>query len=108
MKKAGRTKDNAYDWQRWYNGSLYVGVVNAGHERRRQIVIRLPFDFKRVVQYPSGLTIIQPNKQGKLTIDSFQHKLIPVQMYKASQQSTRRLYFLMYECDVVVWRFDPK
>ena len=34
VKEAGRTSDSVYNWQRWYNDNLYVGIVNAGHERR--------------------------------------------------------------------------
>ena len=108
VKPAGRTKDEVYNWQRWYNGSLYVGIVNAGHERRMQVTIDLPFPFQRVLQYPSGLTVITPDKNGALTMDSFNHERIPIQFSVAENNSTRKLEFLMYECDVVVWRFIPK
>lgn len=108
VKPAGRTRDEVYNWQRWYNGSLYVGIVNAGHERRMQVTIDLPFPFQRVMQYPSGLTVITPDKNGALTMDSFNHERIPIQFSVAENNSTRKLEFLMYECDVVVWRFIPK
>ncbi len=108
VKPAGRTKDDVYNWQRWHNGSLYVGIVNAGHERRMKVTIDLPFSFQRVMQYPSGLTVITPDKQGELTIDSFNHDLIPIQFSAAESNSTRKLDFFMYECDVVVWRFIPQ
>ena len=108
VKPAGRTRDEVYNWQRWYNGSLYIGIVNAGHERRMQVTIDLPFPFQRVMQYPSGLTVITPDKNGALTMDSFNHERIPIQFSVAENNSTRKLEFLMYECDVVVWRFIPK
>jgi len=107
VKEAGRTEDNVYHWQRWHNGSLYVGIVNAGHERCMKVTVELPFKFQRVMQYPSGLTVIRPNKQGELTIDSFHHGLIPVQFTVADKNSTEKLEFFMYECDVVVWQFIP-
>ena len=117
VKEAGRTKDNVYDWQRWHDGKLFVGVVNAGYERRVQVTIELPFEFEQVMLYPSGLRVIQPNKAGKVVFDSIDYDRIPVQMNKIDRasdgkvtvyNSTRRLDFFMYECDVVVWRFDPK
>ena len=107
VKEAGRTEDEVYHWQRWYGGSLYVGIVNAGDERRMKVAVELPFAFERVMQYPSGLPVIEPGPDGELAIDSFQHELIPVQFSKAEDNSTRRLEFFMYECDVVVWRFIP-
>ena len=96
-----------YNWQRWHNGDLYVGIVNAGHERRMQGIVELPFRFRQVRQYHSGLAVITPNNEGKLTIDSFDHELIPVQFSAAENNSTERLEFFMYECDAVVWRFLP-
>jgi len=108
VKIAGRTRDSVYNWQRWHNGDLYVGIVNAGHERRMKVTVELPSNFKRVMQYPSGLTVIKPEKNGKLTIKSFSHELIPVQMTIAKNNSTKKLEFFMYECDVVVWRFITK
>ena len=105
VKEAGRTRDDVYHWQRWHNGSLYVGVVNAGHERRMKVTVELPTAFQLVRQYPSGLSVIAPDKMGRLTIDSFQHDRIPDQFTPAELNSTRKLEFFMYECDVVVWRF---
>ena len=107
VKPAGRTSDEVYNWQRWHNGSLYVGIVNAVHERRMQVTLELPFAFQRVMQYPSGLTVITPGENGGLTIDSFNHQHIPVQFSTAAKNSTRKLEFFMYECDAVVWRFIP-
>jgi hypothetical protein len=107
VKEAGRTEDEVYHWQRWHEDSLYVGIVNAGYERRMKVTVELPFTFKRVMQYPSGLTAIAPNENAELTIDSFQHELIPVQFSAAKENSTERLEFYMYECDTVVWRFIP-
>ena len=49
--------------------------------------------------------MITADKRGRLTIDSFQHDRIPVQFTSAELNSTRKLEFFMYECDVVVWRF---
>ena len=72
-----------------------------------KVTVELPFKFQRVVQYPSGLTAITPNENGELTIDSFQHELIPVQFSAAKENSTEKLEFFMYECDTVVWRFIP-
>ena len=43
-----------------------------------------------------------------IMIDSFNHDLIPVQFSAAESNSTRKLDFFMYECDVVVWRFIPQ
>ena len=82
--------------------------VAAGHERRMKVTVDLPFQFQRVMQYPSGLAVITPDKQGELTIDSFNHDLIPIQFSVAKNNSTRKLDFFMYECDVVVWRFIPQ
>ncbi|MBM79580.1 MAG: hypothetical protein CMJ78_03175 [Planctomycetaceae bacterium] len=104
VKEAGRTKDNVYHWQRRHNGSLYVGIVNAGHERRMKVTVELPFAFQRVMQYPKGLTVIQPNEDAELTID---YERIPVQFMPAESNSPRKLDFFMYECDTVVWRFNP-
>jgi hypothetical protein len=73
-----------------------------------KVTVELPSNFKRVMQYPSGLTVIKPEKNGKLTIKSFSHELIPVQMTIAKNNSTKKLEFFMYECDVVVWRFITK
>lgn len=107
VKEAGRTNDDVYNWQRWHNGNLYVGIVNAGHERRMKVTVELPFRFEQVMQYPSGLTVIAPNTNGELTIDSFSHDLIPVQLTEAKNQSTGMIEFFMYECDVIVWRIVP-
>ena len=95
-------------WQRWYNGSLHVGIVNAAYERRMKVTVDLPIEFQRVMQYPSGLTVTTPNQQGQLTFDSFHYELIPIQFSVAENNSTRKLDFLMYGCDVVVWRFIPQ
>ncbi len=107
VKEAGRTKDEVYHWQRWHEDSLYVGIVNAGYERRMKVTVELPFRFMRVMQYPSGLPVITPNANAELTIDSFEHALIPVQFSAAKENSTEKLEFFMYECDAVVWRFLP-
>jgi hypothetical protein len=107
VKEAGRTHDEVYNWQRRHNDSIYVGIVNAGHERRMKVTVELPFAFERVMQYPSGLTVIAPSPEDELTIDSFQHELIPVQFLAAEDNSTKTLEFFMYECDAVVWRFIP-
>lgn len=70
-----------------------------------KVTVELPFGFQRVKQYPSGLTVIEPDKAGKLTIGSFAHERMPVQFTSAESNSTRKLEFFMYECDAVVWRF---
>ena len=70
-----------------------------------KVTVELPTAFQLVRQYPSGLSVIAPDKMGRLTIDSFQHDRIPVQFTPAELNSTRKLEFFMYECDVVVWRF---
>ena len=107
VKEAGRTEDEVYHWQRWREDSLYVGIVNAGYERRMKVTVELPFRFMRVMQYPSGLPVITPNANAELTIDSFEHALTPVQFSAAKENSTEKLEFFMYECDAVVWRFLP-
>lgn len=107
VKEAGQTKDDVYNWQRWHNRNLYIGVVNAGHERRMKVTVELPFKFQRVIQYPSGLAVITPNEEGELTFDSFNYELIPLQFSVAESNSTEKLEFFMYECDAVVWRFIP-
>jgi hypothetical protein len=89
------------------NVRLKKWIEDAGYERRMKVTVELPFAFQRVMQYPSGLTIIEPDKNADLTMDSFDHERIPVQFTSAESNSTRKLEFFMYECDAVVWRFLP-
>lgn len=107
VKEAGRTSDSVYNWQRWHNDNLCVGIVNPGHERRTKATVDLPFRFRRIIQYPSGLTVVTPNQNSEPAIDSFDYELTPVQLSMTENQSTRRLEFFMYECDVIVWWIVP-
>ena len=51
--------------------------------------------------------MITPNQNGEPAIDSFDYELTPVQLSMTENQSTRRLEFFMYECDVIVWWIVP-
>lgn len=104
---SGKTK-GPYDepneivaWKRMHEGSLYIGLVNAGYQTQVDVTIELPFEFERVVQYPDAVPVIEHTSQGT----TIEYDQIPVVVRDIEQRD--RIKVVMNEADAVVWRIDP-
>ena len=104
---SGKTK-GPYDepneivaWKRMHEGSLYIGIVNAGYQTQISVTIDLPFEFERIVQYPDAVPVIEHTDQET----TIHYDRIPVVVRDIEQRDKIRI--VMNEADTVVWRIDP-
>lgn len=88
-------------WKRMHEGSLYIGLVNAGYQTQVNVTLELPFDFERIVQYPDAIPVIVRTAQ-ETTIE---YDRIPMVVRDIEQGNTIKI--VMNEADTLVWRIDP-
>ncbi|OHB49648.1 MAG: hypothetical protein A2Y10_05670 [Planctomycetes bacterium GWF2_41_51] len=88
-------------WKRWHNGSLYMGFASE-YVPGQIITLKLPFEFKQVLQYPGGNVVMKAIPGEKAWLDQ---NSIPVIMYNVPDY--RNISFVLNDTDSVCWRFDP-